>query len=128
MRDSATGAPLFYHSGDTVPAPVPAWFTELPATAISPAASAVVIGTDIRGVPAGGLVRRAALAWALQEPDLLQPPSGQVSVDWARDPRERVLKLAVWVERSVRRIVLHLPQAFAWRDAWQPLAQALGAT
>ena len=42
--------------------------------------------------------------------------------------RERVLKLAVWVERSVRRIVLHLPQAFAWRDAWQPLAQALGAT
>lgn len=97
-RVSATGAPLFYHSGDTVPAPVPAWFTELPATAISPAASAVVIGTDIRGVPAGGLVRRAALAWALQEPDLLQPPSGQVSVDWARDPRERVLKLAPFAE------------------------------
>jgi Transposase DDE domain group 1 len=26
--------------------------------------------------------------------------------------RERLVKVAVWVERSVRRIVLHLPQAF----------------
>ena len=42
--------------------------------------------------------------------------------------RERLLKVAVWVERSVRRIVLHLPQAFAWREAWQHLAHALGAT
>jgi hypothetical protein len=42
--------------------------------------------------------------------------------------RERLLKVAVWVERSVRRIVLHLPQAFAWREAWQHVARALGAT
>jgi hypothetical protein len=42
--------------------------------------------------------------------------------------RERLVKLAVWVERSVRRIVLHLPQAFAWRDSWRQLAHALGAT
>ncbi|MGH8732586.1 MAG: IS1380 family transposase [Burkholderiales bacterium] len=42
--------------------------------------------------------------------------------------RERLLKVAVWVERSVRRIVLHLPQAFAWREAWQHLARVLGAT
>jgi hypothetical protein len=28
--------------------------------------------------------------------------------------RERLVKIAVWVERSVRRIVLHLPQAFPW--------------
>jgi hypothetical protein len=42
--------------------------------------------------------------------------------------RERLVKLAVWVERSVRRIVLHLPQAFAWRDSWSQLAHALGAT
>src|SRR2546425_1132949 len=32
--------------------------------------------------------------------------------------RERLLKVAVWVERSVRRIVLHLPQAFPWRGTW----------
>jgi len=42
--------------------------------------------------------------------------------------RERLLKVAVWVECSVRRIVLHLPQAFPWRDTWRELAQALTAT
>jgi len=40
--------------------------------------------------------------------------------------RERLLKVAVWVERSVRRIVLHLPQIFPWRETWQHLAHALG--
>src|SRR5438034_458555 len=42
--------------------------------------------------------------------------------------RERLLKLAVWVERSVRRIVLHLPATFPWRSTWQHLACAVGAT
>jgi hypothetical protein len=39
--------------------------------------------------------------------------------------RERLVKIAVWVERSVRRIVLHLPRAFPGRDMWCALAQAL---
>jgi len=42
--------------------------------------------------------------------------------------RERLLKLAVWVERSARRIVLHLPAAFPWLPTWQRLARAVGAT
>src|SRR5213594_3652778 len=42
--------------------------------------------------------------------------------------RERLLKIAVWVERSARRIVLHMPQAFPWRDTWRDLVQALTAT
>ena len=42
--------------------------------------------------------------------------------------RERLVKIAVWVERSARRIVLHLPQAFPWRDTWCALTQALTAT
>src|SRR6266436_3674435 len=42
--------------------------------------------------------------------------------------RERLVKVAVWVERSVRRIVLHLPQAFPWRDIWRDLAHALTAS
>jgi hypothetical protein len=42
--------------------------------------------------------------------------------------RERLLKLAVWVERSVRRIVLHLPAAFPWLPMWQRIARAVGAT
>jgi len=42
--------------------------------------------------------------------------------------RERLVKIAVWVERSARRIVLHLPQAFPWRGTWLALAQALAVT
>ncbi|MEK6716906.1 MAG: IS1380 family transposase, partial [candidate division NC10 bacterium] len=41
--------------------------------------------------------------------------------------RERLLKLAVWVERSVRRIVLHLPAAFPWLTTWRRIALAVGA-
>ena len=41
--------------------------------------------------------------------------------------RERLLKLAVWVERSVRRVVLHLPLACPWLPEWRRLARAVGA-
>jgi hypothetical protein len=50
---------------------------------------------------------------------------------WARAQvstlREQVLKLGAHVVISVRRIVLHLPAAFPFRDDWQRLALALGA-
>jgi hypothetical protein len=42
--------------------------------------------------------------------------------------RERLVKLAVWVERSARRIVLHLPLTFPWLATWRELARAVGAT
>jgi len=42
--------------------------------------------------------------------------------------RERLIKLAVWVERSVRRIVLHFPAAFPWFRPWRQIARAVGAT
>ncbi len=41
--------------------------------------------------------------------------------------RERLLKLAVWVERSVRRLVLHLPRVAPWGAAWRRVACAVGA-
>ena len=41
--------------------------------------------------------------------------------------RERLVKLAVWVERSVRRIVLHLPASGAWLTAWRQIALRVGA-
>ena len=41
--------------------------------------------------------------------------------------RERLLKLGVWVERSVRRIVLHLPQSAPWGSQWCRVARNLGA-
>jgi hypothetical protein len=50
---------------------------------------------------------------------------------WARAQvatlREQVLKLGVQVVVSVRRLVLHLPAAFPFRDDWCRLALALGA-
>ena len=42
--------------------------------------------------------------------------------------RARLIKLAVWVERSVRRIVLHLPATCPWLPTWRHLARAVGAT
>src|SRR5918995_2159305 len=42
--------------------------------------------------------------------------------------RKRRVKLAVRVERSVRRIVLHLPTTFPWLATWRQVARAVGAT
>ncbi len=41
--------------------------------------------------------------------------------------RERLLKLAASVERSVRRIVIHLPLSCPWAPAWRTIAAAVGA-
>ena len=41
--------------------------------------------------------------------------------------RERLLKMAAWVTRSARRIVLHLPTSSAWLHAWKHLALQVGA-
>jgi len=41
--------------------------------------------------------------------------------------RERLLKLGVWVERSVRRVVLHLPETFSYREDWLRIARSVGA-
>jgi hypothetical protein len=41
--------------------------------------------------------------------------------------RQRLLKLGAWVERSVRRIVIHLPDCAPWRSEWCRVARALGA-
>lgn len=41
--------------------------------------------------------------------------------------RQRLLKLAVWVARSTRRLVLHLPDSAPWRQDWCRVARALGA-
>ena len=41
--------------------------------------------------------------------------------------RERLLKLGCWIERSVRRIVLHLPTTFAYQTEWLRIARSFGA-
>ena len=42
--------------------------------------------------------------------------------------RDRLVKVAVWIERSVRRIVLHFPTTFPWLPTWREIACAVGAT
>ena len=41
--------------------------------------------------------------------------------------RERLFKLGVWLSRSVRRVVLHLPSTTPWRADWCQIAHRLGA-
>ena len=41
--------------------------------------------------------------------------------------RERLLKIGVWIEVSVRRIVLHLPTSYPFKHDWGRVAVALGA-
>ena len=38
--------------------------------------------------------------------------------------RERLFKLGAWLERSVRRVVIHLPQRAPWRSEWCRVAHA----
>jgi hypothetical protein len=68
-------------------------------------AAAYVLMQELRGRAAGTALARA-----------------QVST-----LRERLLKLGARIERSVRRIVVHLPTTFAYRDEWRRIACALGA-
>jgi hypothetical protein len=41
--------------------------------------------------------------------------------------RERLLKLGVWIETSVRRIVLHLPLSAPYAHEWRHIARTVGA-
>lgn len=41
--------------------------------------------------------------------------------------RERLLKLSVWVERSVRRVVFHFPASFVHLKDWLRIARSVGA-
>jgi hypothetical protein len=42
--------------------------------------------------------------------------------------RERLLKLGARVVSTVRRVVVHLPESFPWKNDFQNIAMALGAT
>ena len=41
--------------------------------------------------------------------------------------RQRLFKLGAWLERSVRRVVIHLPDRAPWRSEWCRIARSLGA-
>jgi hypothetical protein len=68
-----------------------------------------------------------AAAYVLYQELRLCARVGQCASAQVTTLRERLLKLAVWVERSARRIVLHLPDSFPYFDDWVRVARSVGA-
>jgi hypothetical protein len=69
----------------------------------------------------------AAAAYMLWQELRLHARVGEFASAQVSTLREKLLKLAVWVERSVRRIVLHLPESFPYLNDWVRIARAVGA-
>lgn len=68
-----------------------------------------------------------AAAYVLWQELRLHARVGEFASAQVSTLREKLLKLAVWVERSVRRIVLHLPESFPYLNEWVRIARAVGA-
>jgi hypothetical protein len=91
-RVAAGGVALTFRDADTLAYPgTSAW---APLGAVHPGAWGPV-GDSTFGTPLGGIVRRAAFAWALQRPSLLRSGAGEVR--WRRTPVERLAALVPWV-------------------------------
>jgi hypothetical protein len=68
-----------------------------------------------------------AAAYVLMQELRLSARGGECARAQVSTLRERLLKLGVWVERSVRRIVLHLPVSSPYIHDWLRLARSVGA-
>src|SRR5216684_1331927 len=68
-----------------------------------------------------------AAAYALMQEIRLQAKQTTLARAQVTTLRERLLKLSARLEQSVRRIVVHLPQSFAYLDEWTRIARKLGA-
>ena len=69
-----------------------------------------------------------AAAYALMQEIRLQAKNTTLARAQVTTLREQLLKLSARLEQSVRRIVLHLPQSFAYLNEWTRIARKLGAT
>jgi hypothetical protein len=72
-------------------------------------------------------VMLTAAAYVLMQELRLIARRGECARAQVSTLRERLLKLGVWVERSARRVVLHLPLTFAYRTDWLRIARSVGA-
>lgn len=100
-RVSATGEPLFFRLGDTVPRPVPASLLNLGPDILTPKARDYRLQQgDGWGIPVGALPRRVVLAWALQAGELLGDVPENSRIDWRLSPTERVERLAPFADWS----------------------------
>lgn len=68
-----------------------------------------------------------AAAYVLFQELRLSAGGGEYARAQVSTLRERLLKLGVWVEQSVRRVVLHLPESFAYLKSWMRIARSVGA-
>ena len=104
-RVGSGGTPLFYRPGDSLAYPNPYPSAVLGATSVRPGAPRYVVGQAAGEAPVGGvavssLLRRMALAWALQAGELLGPIPEGTRIDWALSPAQRLATLAPFAEWS----------------------------
>jgi hypothetical protein len=69
-----------------------------------------------------------AAAYVLMQELRLRAAATEFATAQVSTLRERLFKLGAWVERSVRRIVIHLPLSYPWAQSWRVIASAVGAT
>ena len=72
-------------------------------------------------------VLMAAAAYVMMQELRLKASNTSLRKAQVTTLRERVLKMAVWVDKSTRRYVLHLPDTAPWRSDWCQIARRLGA-
>jgi len=73
-------------------------------------------------------VLMTAAAYVLMQELRLHAAGSDLAAAQVGTLRERLFKLAAWVDRTVRRIVIHFPLSYPWAPTWRAIAAALGAT
>jgi hypothetical protein len=69
-----------------------------------------------------------AAAYVLMQELRLRAAGTDLAVAQVSTLRQRLFKLGAWLDRSVRRIVIHLPLSYPWAPTWRTIATAVGAT
>ena len=103
-QTGAGGVPLSFPPSDSLGYPTLYAAGTLATGAVRPDAPEPVAVDAPRGVPAAGVLRRAVLAWALQEPSLFSADGPGDRIDWVLDPRARLEKLAPYAAWAAPRL------------------------
>jgi uncharacterized membrane protein (UPF0182 family) len=100
-RVSASGEPLFYRPGDTLPRPSQIPLLDLGTDALAPDAPEYRLHqSETAGIRVGSWPRRLALAWALQAGELLRDVPPGARIDWRLSPEDRLGRLAPFADWS----------------------------
>jgi hypothetical protein len=114
-RLNARGEPYSFRAGDTVAYPGVVTFASLPGSAVRPSAPRLIMDSATPGVRVGRWPGRWLLAWALQDGRLLASLPPDANLRWHLGPRERLERLAPFVEWEVPRPVLAGMSSTGWR-------------